>query len=38
MSDTDRVIPLHPVPEIGPEERARRLHAEVEQLCSRGWT
>src|SRR5215472_9794728 len=33
MADGERVVPLHPVPEIGLEERARRLQAEVERLA-----
>ena len=33
MSDGERVVPLHPVPEIGPEERAHRLQVEVERLA-----
>src|SRR5262245_24945516 len=33
MSDSDRVVPLHPAaPEISPEERMCRLQAEVERL------
>jgi hypothetical protein len=31
MSD-ERVVPLHPAPEVSPEERARRLQVEVERL------
>jgi len=34
MADSDRVVPLHPVPEVSSEERARRLQAEVERLAS----
>jgi hypothetical protein len=33
MSDSERVVPLHPAPEVRPEERARRLGIEVERLA-----